>query len=821
MAKAVKSVASVIGTVAGVVATVASFIPPLAPIAAAARAVALGASLVAGVAGMLSPAKAASRGTGERLQASLVASASRLSVHGRTAMGTDVRYEEFVGAEQEYLWRVFAVASHRVHSIQELWLDAKLAWSSATGVAAEFAGYLQVTPILEATATNTVYISPRWSAATRRRLTGCALLYVRFKRTGNSKKAESPFAQAITNRVTIVGEGRLYYDPRRDSTVPGGSGTMRADNQATWAYTVGSDAIGRNGALGLLNQLLGWRINGKLAVGRGTPPSRLDLASWITAANLADEAVAKAAGGTEPRYRTDGVVTEDEEGSAVIQRWEGAINGRLIDDGGRLSLRIWHNDLALPVAHFTASDVLGGVLWEPTLSLDETRNVGRGRYIDASPQALYQAVDYPHITIPSPDGIDRVLSADFDLVQSVGQAQRLIKQRLQRMLYGGRFTADFRAVGWGVKRGDVITLDFPHLGFVARLFRVLERTISLDGRCRMVLLVEHPSIYAWDREEAPAVQLPEPDIYDWRNYPLLAALDEVEARPGPAGPAGPAGPPGERGLDGQQGIQGPPGAGGLSERIHLAYANSADGVLDFTIGAADGRRFIGVYVDQADADSQDPATYTWSPWRGSDGANGIPGAAGANGQPTYIHFAYSNAPNGTVDFSIDDPTNRRYIGVYTDQTLADSPSPASYTWSLIQGPQGVQGNPGAPGAQGVQGIQGVQGVPGQVGPAGRATIVYNQDAQPTSGMVAGDVWHRPTSKELYRFDGTYWQRLLGNVAALDQVDANHINVTSLSAISANIGTFTTQDARGSMYISGPLIEARHPNGTLAFRIGLP
>ncbi|MFK5283272.1 hypothetical protein ACI3PL_27240, partial [Lacticaseibacillus paracasei] len=69
------------------------------------------------------------------------------------------------------------------------------------------------------------------------------------------------------------------YDPAQDSTVPGGSGSQRANNPATWAYTSGSSR-GANPALQLLAYLLGWRIGGVVSVGAGLAPELLDMASF-------------------------------------------------------------------------------------------------------------------------------------------------------------------------------------------------------------------------------------------------------------------------------------------------------------------------------------------------------------------------------------------------------------------------------------------------------------------------------------------------------------------------------------------------------------
>lgn len=151
---------------------------------------------------------------------------------------------------------------------------------------------------------------------------------------------------------------------------------------------------------------------------------------------------------------------------------------------------------------------------------------------------------------------------------------------------------------------------------------------------------------------------------------------------------GPAGPPG---LDGNDGLPGAPGADGQTSYVHFAYANSADGTVDFTTGAPAGRYYVGVYTDFTAADSTTPGDYTWSLQRGADGANGTPGAPGADGSATYVHIAYATAADGSTGFSTTDGAGKTYIGTYTDGTLADSTNPAVYTWSLIKGADGQNG----------------------------------------------------------------------------------------------------------------------------------
>lgn len=480
----------------------------------------IGISTAIGVAGSalgLGPkAPKVSAASQDRLTASLNPSAPRTMVFGRTAMATDVRYSAFTGTGQEFYHLIMAVAAHKVGAIEEIWFDNKLAWSVGAGVSGSFSGYLTVAAKLEGTSGNTVSIDANWGAA--QRLTGCAYLHLRFKLTGNSKKAESPFAQGVPTRMTVRGKGMFLPDVRE-------AGCDAAD-QTTWDWF--DDDSGRNPAWHLLAYLIGWRINGKLSIGRGFPASRFDLDSFITAANMCDEAVTKAVGGTEPRYRTDGVFSENDPPDTVIANLLAAMNGVLRDSSGRLSLTVLHDDLATPVWELTQDNVIGNELWQQTPPIDEIYNAVRGRYTDPSDAGLYQLVDAPEVSIASVDNIERIETFDSALVQSGSQWQRLAKQRLQRAQYPGTYSADMNAAAWPASLGTAGRFSHSGLGWSQKLFRVIGQTISMTGVCRLVLREEHEDIYAWDAEESPSVEPAAPTDYDPLNSPVLQHLNTVE-----------------------------------------------------------------------------------------------------------------------------------------------------------------------------------------------------------------------------------------------------------------------------------------------------
>jgi len=444
----------------------------------------------------------------------------KMALGGQTALANDIRYEEWSGSNQEYLDRIICVASHEVQSVDEIWIEDRQAWTLGGGVTSTFTGYLTVAVRTVGTSANTIAINGGGTWGSAQRLTGCAYIHLRFKTTGNTKTAESPFASSIPQRVTIVGNGAKLYDPRLDTTA-GGSGSQRSNDQTTWTWT---STTGNNPALQILFYLLGWKIGGKLAIGRGIPPERIDMASFITAANLCEEAVALAAGGTEQRYRSYGVVSEADAPSAVLDTLLAACAGTLRDVGGQLSLSILHNDLASPVAAFTDDDVLGAFNWQPQKGLDESFNQIRGKRTDSSNNSLYQLVDYPPVTLTSPDGLERIHTFDLPMVQSASQAQRLAKQELQRAQYQGVFSAEFKATAWKAKVGDPVTQTFSALGFSAKLFRITSQTIRMDGVVNMELREENAAIYAWSAEETAAVTPAAPSVFDPLNSPLIQGI---------------------------------------------------------------------------------------------------------------------------------------------------------------------------------------------------------------------------------------------------------------------------------------------------------
>ena len=162
---------------------------------------------------------------------------------------------------------------------------------------------------------------------------------------------------------------------------------------------------------------------------------------------------------------------------------------------------------------------------------------------------------------------------------------------------------------------------------------------------------------------------------------------------------------GEDGIPGEQGIPGENGADGKTSYLHLAYANSADGKVDFSVTDSENKIYMGQYVDFEQYDSYFPEDYKWNRIKGVDGDNAIQfytwlryadtiefiegGLTNENGGNAISGTGISNSPTN------EDGSFKKYIGfAYQQVTPEESDNYEDYKWNLAAGADGPQGIPG-------------------------------------------------------------------------------------------------------------------------------
>lgn len=154
------------------------------------------------------------------------------------------------------------------------------------------------------------------------------------------------------------------------------------------------------------------------------------------------------------------------------------------------------------------------------------------------------------------------------------------------------------------------------------------------------------------------------------------------------GEDGARGRDGERGRDGNNGRDGERGRDGISNYIHRKYSDYSSG---YGMDDNPNRKYIGIYTGTSATSPTTASSYLWSKIKGEDGANGVPGAKGADGRTPYFHTAYSNSPTGDRDFSTTNSTGKEYIGTYSDFEITDSTDYRKYKWVKIKGEDGEDG----------------------------------------------------------------------------------------------------------------------------------
>ncbi|KKL49896.1 hypothetical protein LCGC14_2310940, partial [marine sediment metagenome] len=182
-------------------------------------------------------------GSGSRLLAANLsifsnATAVRGVVFGRSAIAGQILFRDNIkntGDTPDELLIIFGLAGYPVNSLEKFWLNEELIFDgdSTTGPGAittgKFANELWVwfRTGEETTAAfpDIATLSTDWNAKVRK-LRGIPSIGIRVKITETLDGRLQPLAQI---------KGAKLYDPRLDSTVPGGSGAHRFADPATWA----------------------------------------------------------------------------------------------------------------------------------------------------------------------------------------------------------------------------------------------------------------------------------------------------------------------------------------------------------------------------------------------------------------------------------------------------------------------------------------------------------------------------------------------------------------------------------------------------------
>jgi phage minor structural protein len=164
---------------------------------------------------------------------------------------------------------------------------------------------------------------------------------------------------------------------------------------------------------------------------------------------------------------------------------------------------------------------------------------------------------------------------------------------------------------------------------------------------------------------------------------------------------------GADGADGKDGVPGKAGADGKTSYFHIAYADSSDGRTNFSLDTPGSRKYIGSYTDFTQADSNNPAVYSWQlvqgP-KGDSGADGLPGKDGVGLATTTVTYQASTSgttvPSGAWSTSVPSVSKGQYLWTRTVWMYTDKSSEVGYSVAYIA----KDGNSGKDGIAGKDGV---------------------------------------------------------------------------------------------------------------------
>ncbi|MQW25982.1 phage tail protein, partial [Sinorhizobium meliloti] len=315
--------------------------------------------------------------------------------------------------------------------------------------------------------------------------------------------------------LEFVLRGLREYDPRKDSTVAGGSGTQRLNTPSTWAHT-------KNPAVHRLNYQLGLRalVSGRTLIGEGKSLGQIDLATYFVAMNVCDTLRANG----KKTYECSLFVSGDDDHTEVLKQFDDAMAGYGLNRRGLSG--VIPGAPQIPVKDLTAGDIpidrAKDVQFRPSAFERFNHLSGQFTSIESmwNPESLKPV--YVNADIAA-DGRNRQTSIDFLQVTDPDIAQYLLNIRYRQNRMGGKATVPVsRRFGLAVQEGEWIT--WRGKSWLISEWRA-------DDRLRITLVLSETSAAIYDDagiQPGPVVIPPTPPI----NPSLLSTVQNFNVAVG-------------------------------------------------------------------------------------------------------------------------------------------------------------------------------------------------------------------------------------------------------------------------------------------------
>jgi hypothetical protein len=312
--------------------------------------------------------------------------------------------------------------------------------------------------------------------------------------------------------------GMKVYDPRLDSTYPGGSGSQRRTDWTTWTYSANPYLHALAWVRGHHKLVAGGTIDlTKRLAGVGAPDAAIDFAAFVEGANVADA----------NSWTISGEWTTADDKWQTLAAMLQAGGGVPISQGAQISCMVEAPRTSLMTV--TGADIVGSV----SLNVMASR---RDRPNTVIPRVRLEAHKFEEValgavtsaTYVTEDAEEkRVIETSYRFVGVAKQGAELAGYGLANTRETLKASIPCKPYLLGLRAGDAFTVTEPELGLSAQKFVVMRRSfdpsssiVTLDVRSETDAKHAYALGQSADAPASPSLTAPypvptTPDTADW------------------------------------------------------------------------------------------------------------------------------------------------------------------------------------------------------------------------------------------------------------------------------------------------------------------
>jgi hypothetical protein len=292
--------------------------------------------------------------------------------------------------------------------------------------------------------------------------------------------------------IRVKVRGKRLYNPAKDSTVSGGSGSHRYGVESTYEWD-------DNAAVAYYNWKRGLWANGILLVGPGRTADEAPPENVIPDIAVCNEAVTLKAGGTERRWTVGAVIRSSDPWIDTLRSFAESMGGDIVDRDGAVAAEAGRARSVS--ATFTDLDLATGkeLRYKGRVGRDSLVNIITTRFV--SPEQMFQVASAPvrrsSVDITT-DGEPREKALELEFVTSKTQAQRVGEIERKRSRLQARAVVTLWQKFIPLESGDWVTWTSDRFfSGGSKTFRVVRADIDGGGLVTLTLEEINTAVYSW------------------------------------------------------------------------------------------------------------------------------------------------------------------------------------------------------------------------------------------------------------------------------------------------------------------------------------